>query len=686
MRRCLLLFLSVSATTAALAGENEDLRIAVEAILRGPACAASSSCEPATGCLIPPSELAEPGQPAASVERSPPRQTSHDAFHKCREMVLRFHSTEAAVRDLLSRLWPFGRGHRYPRTLEAWNRDMLWAPASATEEPITKFGDELRSVFGPVPVGDCLAEGSRRLSLEVDGNLVELRPNPAKANALQFEHLDALGRHVKWTERIDRCDKPSLAGMVTYCGMNSRLNRVVRGPVEWLFLCRKSSRNLELSSDPYWQESDPRFALYGAIGFNGITGEIAFIDGRKDRDVFDWTEKFPPPGGRSYSDAAGRVRTEDLYDKSFKVDCFACHDNKEPYVIDPHIKQARVGYLHGRDDERSIAFGLGTYLPKRKGRAEAPFRIIGSSYTAARRTRMAEAKVVSMPGHPCTSCHVLTTQETGQRFAADAAGKAPTAILSPERSLTLVGQREFLAAVSGHRTDWAHRSGGGRIHPWMLPHYGGDLSEQSPQMTDTEWQALSQCLWGAGGEECGYRPLYTACVSPGPNGDGYAPQDLAAEIVSLPAPRDGFERAIRLTWTYLNGYGDVPERDDVRFNIAIRKETISGTSTPRGDNHPTMAEARGDQFKAVVGQVGLSGAATLLKDASFVDHRKWTDPPPATMPRRYGIEVPASCGERYLFRILPKRFCFDYNGVAYGTEDHLVHADVTCAPVSADVR
>lgn len=68
MRRCLLLFLSVSATTAALAGENEDLRIAVEAILRGPACAASSSCEPATGCLIPPSELAEPGQPAASLE------------------------------------------------------------------------------------------------------------------------------------------------------------------------------------------------------------------------------------------------------------------------------------------------------------------------------------------------------------------------------------------------------------------------------------------------------------------------------------------------------------------------------------------------------------------------------------------------------------------------------------------
>lgn len=683
MLRNLLLLVAISVHTAAFAAEIGDINLAVEAMRRQPDCAAGSHCDAVTGCLIPAPELAEPEQTAASGHL-PPRRSSHETFHTCREMVLRFESTTATVRDLISGLWPFDRANGFAKTLETWNRKNLWAPASATEKPITKFGDELRTVFGPVPKGDCLAKESRRLSLEVDGNLVELRPNPSKSNALAFEHLDALGRHVKWTARIDKCDKPSLAGMVTYCGMNSRLHRVVRGPVEWLFLCRKSSRNLELSSDSYWREQDPRFALYGAIGFNGLTGEIAFIDGRKDREVFDWRQAFPPPGGDSYADVEGRARTEELYDRSFRVDCFACHDNKEPYIIDPHVKQASVGYRHGWADENSIAFGLGAFLPKRKARADAPFRVVGSSYTAARRERMTEAKVVSMPGHPCTSCHVLTTQETGQRFAADAAGKMPTAILSPERALPLLGQRKFLAAVDGHRTAWATRSGGGKIHPWMLPHYGGDLSQQSPPVTDAEWQALSQCVWSAGGEECGYRPLYTACPSPGRDSDGYSPREFSAEIVSSTPPRDGFDRVIRLRWKYLNGYGQVPERDDVRFHVAIKRETLS--RAVRIKDFPSMAEVRGDRFEAIAGEVGTSGSATLLKHASFIDHRKWMDPPPASTPRDYAIEVPASCGERYLFRILPKRFCFDYNGIAYGTEDHLIHADVACAPRSAGMR
>ncbi|MGN7750905.1 hypothetical protein [Sinorhizobium sp. 22678] len=685
MLKYLLLFVSLNAQTAAFAAEAVDFSLVAEAMRRRPECATSVNCEASTGCLVPPPELVEPGQAAATAERSTPRRTNHETFHACREMVLRLRSAEAIVRDLVSRLWPSDRANGFATTLEAWNREVSWAPASATERPVTKFGDELRAVFGPLPEGNCLAEDSRRLGLEVGGNLVELRPNPSKSNALEFEHLDTFGRHVKWTDRIDRCDKPSLAG-VTYCGMNSRLRRVVRGAVEWVFLCRKSSRNLELSTDPYWREGDPRFALYGAIGFNEMTGEVSFIDGRKDREVFDWRETFPPPGGASYSDVEGRARTEDLYDRSFRVDCFACHDNKEPHVIDPHVKQARVGYRHGWDDESSIAFGLGAFLPKRKGRAEAPFRVVGSSYTAARRGRMTEAKIVSMPGHPCTSCHVLTTQETGQRFAADAAGKKPTAILSPERALPLLGQRKFLAVVGEHRTAWATRSGAGKIHPWMLPHYGGDLSEQAPPITDAEWRALSQCLWSAGGEECGYRPLYTACPSPGRNGDGYSPQEFSTEIVSPVSPRDGFDRAIRLKWKYLNGYGKVPERDDVRFHIAVKKKSLSGTAPAHAEDYPTMAEARGDQFQAVTGEVGTSGSAILLKDASFIGHRKWTDPLPASMPRDYSIEIPASCGERYLFRILPKRFCFDYNGIAYGTEEHLIHADVVCAPRSAGMR
>ena len=141
-----------------------------------------------------------------------------------------------------------------------------------------------------------------------------------------------------------RCDKPSLAGKITYCGLNSRLNRVVNGNVEWLFLCRKSTASLEVESDAYWLRSNPKFALLGAIGFNRETGELVFFDGRKDRSEFDWSKPFVPPGGDSYSDAAGRAAAEQLYDPTFEVQCSACHDNKNAYVINPHIATARVGY------------------------------------------------------------------------------------------------------------------------------------------------------------------------------------------------------------------------------------------------------------------------------------------------------------------------------------------------------
>ena len=92
-----------------------------------------------------------------------------------------------------------------------------------------------------------------------------------------------------------------------------------------------------------------RFALLGTIGFNKSTGEIVFFDGRKDRDEFDWSKPFVPPGGHSYSDAAGRAAAEALYDPTFQIRCHACHDNKSPYVVDPHAGQVQGRLSPGRE-------------------------------------------------------------------------------------------------------------------------------------------------------------------------------------------------------------------------------------------------------------------------------------------------------------------------------------------------
>lgn len=561
-----------------------------------------------------------------------------------------------------------------------WNGDVLWAPATASTDPVTKFGDEARSVFGPIPDGVCTGPNSRSVGVEVDGNAVRLEPNLSKAGApLEFVHRDVEGRLVKWTTVVDRCDKPSLAGDVTFCAMNSRVGRITRNHVQWLFLCRKSSESLEIEADSYWTETDPRFSRYSAIGFNDVTGEIAFLDGRKDRSVFNWRDRFPPPGGTSYGDVGGRRAAEELYDGSAKVDCVVCHDNKKPTVIDPHMQQARVGYFESRHDRRAV-FGMGNFLPGRVSRQELPFRVIGSGYAAAHAGTLLGAKSFLIDGHPCSDCHSLTTLESGRRFAADATGKTPVITSATVmQNAALFAQKIALGLVQNHRTEWASASGAGRISPWMVPEHGGNLWRGVRTLNEEDWLRLSQCAWGLGEAECGYKPLFTQCPPPGGGGDTFVPVDFSADVHSQPAAASGARMILRLSWKYLNGYGYVPARDDVRFNVAFETTDVPLVrGPPTQHEYPTIDEGKGKDFVAEAGGVGRSGSATLLKDVSFVGHKKWTDPLPSNVARLYSVDIPAACGKRYLFRILPKRFCFDNSGERFSETEHLFYKDMYC--------
>jgi len=158
----------------------------------------------------------------------------------------------AAIALAHSTSWPGARTvdmdeGSFAETVQKWNGTILWEPASASGNIISRFGDEARAVFGPIPDGDCSDDAAKTIPLQVDGNIVDLKPNPGKPDhPLEFEHRDTKGNVVKWTSGIAQCDKPSLTGSATYCGLNSRLNRVENGNVEWLFLCRKSSPSLEV--------------------------------------------------------------------------------------------------------------------------------------------------------------------------------------------------------------------------------------------------------------------------------------------------------------------------------------------------------------------------------------------------------------------------------------------------------
>ena len=646
----------------------------------GTACEQESRCDKLTGCIAP-------SPPRGPILRVLPDGGEYDryvrglrAFQACRELVL------LSMKPRTSRVQLAGFGQlrikedTFANAVERWNGNIFWEPASESSNVTTRFGDEARVVFGPIPDGNCADSAAKALSVEVEGNIVELRPNLSKVGSpLEFAHRDAADNIVKWTDSIPRCDKPSLAGNVSYCGLNSRLNRVIRGNVEWLFFCRKSTASLEVRSDPYWQQSNPKFALFGTIGFNRRTGEIVFFDGRKDQKEFDWTSRFGPPGGQSYSDKDGRATAEALYDPTFQIQCYACHDNKNAYVINPHAGQARIGYLSGRNDPRAIAFSLGEYLPQTPRREGAPFRVIGSGYTSTYSVELASAKTVQDPTGNCTSCHTLTTQVTGQRFAPDAVAQEPW-ISNPSwgQAQDLLAERMKHLQIANHRTDWALRSGDGKIHPWMVPEYGNELTALPPEISNADWQKLSNCLWGAGGGECGYQPLYTSCPAPESEEEGSLVTDATVEVLPQNSEEDGGRR-LRLRWRYLNDYGGVPERDDVRFNVAVLQQALTeAAASPSASDYPSAAEARDAESAAPDGPIVISGSATLLRNVSYSGHTRWTEPTPSTSPRLFELVLPAACNQRYLIRVVPKRFCFDQSNIAYGSKSHLLYADVSC--------
>src|SRR3546814_20111757 len=81
-----------------------------------------------------------------------------------------------------------------------------------------------------------------------------------------------------------------------------------------------------------------------------------------------------------------------------------------------------------------------------------------------------------------------------------------------------------------------------------------------------------------------------------------------------------------ISWRYLNQLGGVPERDDVRFNIAVSERDIPAADSPpdKGD-YPRRDEARDDAYLSLEGAFGFSASEQLLRNAPSAGHEKWTE-------------------------------------------------------------
>src|SRR3546814_4034909 len=130
----------------------------------------------------------------------------------CRAAVAPFSRPRRNDRHLIDVDLTGPRQNSFADTVKRWNNDIFWAPASASNSVVTRFGDEERAGIGPIPDGDCSDGVARILPLQVEGNTVVLKPNQEKVESqLEFEHPDAAGAHVQWPASIPHVDNPRLA-------------------------------------------------------------------------------------------------------------------------------------------------------------------------------------------------------------------------------------------------------------------------------------------------------------------------------------------------------------------------------------------------------------------------------------------------------------------------------------------
>ena len=567
------------------------------------------------------------------------------------------------------------------------NGAIFWAPASKASDIVNQMGDEIRAVFGPIPAFDTGMIGkttredgttieTAQLKLEVDGNIVELKPNPTKPGSpLEYEHTNLAGQIVRWTNMIDKCDKPSLAGGVTPCGTSSRISRVTRrdNPVEWIALARKTKGVERLNADPYWMPGDSTFALVGYIGFNSVTGEVAFLDGSYvlpgANRRFSWTKPIVPPGGSGYKDTQGRRESSRMYDATFQIDCAKCHDNREPIIITPYIKHARVGY---RNQKRREVGSVGDLFPEKLRNRTKPYRVVGTGYTAVHADTLDTVMSIGdpSPSKTCTGCHSITNNGTG-RFASDAVGRLGE--LDPND--------DDEGEENKFRTAWAKRSGAGQIHPWMVPEDGQDISRTPPrEISDEEWKKLKAAI-NDPSSVSGSQKIYTATPAP----ESLRTRETLISDPSAPAFRDptvmpgddGQSVIISLSWDYYNSLGGVPERDDVRFHLAIRDVALPSDGVGTNENdYPSMAATTATQATRILDEIYRQDDIVIITNISFDGHRKWTEPAPTKTARLYKVRFPGVRGRRYLVRILAKRFGFDRGGEVFSDVDHVFAIDV----------
>ena len=493
------------------------------------------------------------------------------------------------------------------------------------QNDLKSYVAQCEAVLGPIPEISCDPENP------APGTHVTRIPVFADGHLLGFGGAWDEDEFARRAESEDySCDFPSLGGDFP-CAVGSTLVQYSSDDnpnVQWVGLCRGVSEDT-----PDYN----RFIGNGLIGANTLTGEMCFFFGQND----DTEEDYELP--RLTSDVESGEDLEPwLPPRDMPGSCLSCHPNNDPWVLTPWLQPSYMAaQLTSEDYPMVLPEGVGledvlagrhiretpakykTLLPEPTpaGRTawteeeifddsgelvRRQYRAVGSSYVAAEANGTVQPRTGTANPHWKVNFRERLQLQPAEESCA--AGCHATANAHFETlAFDSLGDKYAVDYLSASMADGMIRDA------WMPP--GGGAVEHWEEMFEKAEASV---------------PAITECPIP-------KRLEKPVQVEAVCDEGDGVG-SVSLRWSYVNDYGGVPGRDDVRFDVAL---VYAPPST-------TLGRADADSPEGV----------RMESDDAWGEILRDVAPEPGT--NLYMVTVPFSEDRPLLqVEVQPKRYCFE---------------------------
>jgi hypothetical protein len=483
------------------------------------------------------------------------------------------------------------------------------------QNQLPSYVAQCEAVLGPVPEISCdpadPAPGTNvtKIPVLVGGRLLGFDGQGSAEDEALLAKRASEGRY--------ECDFPSIGGDFA-CTVGSTLVQY-QSPdnpnVQWVGLCRGVGRD-----NPGYD----RFIGNGLIGANVKTGEMCFFFGLNPEP--DAAYELP----RLTSDASSEALSPWVAPKEMPGSCLSCHPNNDPWIFTPWLMPPYMREVLSRPE-----YGL-----------ELPDGVALDDVLAARHIAPTPATLQTMLPPPLPDGRTAWTEEeilddngavlrrqyraVGSSYVHnEALGQVkPRTGLQPESWKINFRDRLKLQPSETMCSAPCHSTGNEHWHALAMDSIAAEKYSQYMVPDET----LRELTWMPGapdGGSVGDTDSYTV--------DAISECPIPRQVAEPPramARCDEQGASVELLWLYPNTFGDVPGRDDIRFDVAITAQEEPLGISPQSPLEGVPIEEAADR--------------TVVRDVAPSEEGAY----------RIAIPSPQAAGTVHV-HVQPKRYCFE---------------------------